>query len=290
MMRVGFIGLGLMGLPMAHNILRAGFPLSVYNRTKSKAKELAAQGAVVVDSPAALGATCDVIVSIVTGPDDVRAVYLGSDGVAQSPKKDLIVVDMSTIGPTAAKQIAKDLAQHGISFVDAPVTGSTPKAISGELTIFIGGDKAIVEKIEPVLRAMGTTLQYMGSAGMGQAVKMINNYFVGVEAVALAEGMILADSMGLPRAKAAEALGNFSTGMSPVMKLVIGNFATDTYPLIFSLENLKKDVGLAMKEKGLQELALMKLTKETLDQATEAGLGKEDFSTIIKIFTKKETT
>jgi 3-hydroxyisobutyrate dehydrogenase len=290
MMRVGFVGLGLMGLPMAHNILRAGFPLSVYNRTKSKAKELAAQGVVVAESPAVLGATCDVVVSIVTGPDDVRAVYLGPDGVVQSPKKDLIVVDMSTIGPTAAKQIAKDLAQHGVSFVDAPVTGSTPKATSGELTIFIGGDSAIVKKIEPVLRAMGTTLQYMGSIGMGQAVKMINNYFVGVEAVALAEGMILADSMGLPRAKAAEALSNFSTGMSPVMKLVIGNYATGRYPRIFSLENLKKDVGLAMKEKGLQDLALMKLTKQMLDKGVEAGLGKEDFSTIIKIFTKKETT
>lgn len=288
MMRVGFIGLGLMGLPMARNILKAGFPLSVYNRTKDKAKELEKEGVTVVDSPATLGATCDVVISIVTGPEDVRHVHLGPDGVAKHPKAGLIVVDMSTIGPTAAKGIAKELEARGVRFIDAPVTGSTPKATSAELTIFIGGDQPTVEKILPVLRALGTTLEHIGPVGMGQAVKMVNNYFVGVEAVALAEGMMLADAMGLPRSKAAEALSAFSTGMSPVMKLVIGNFATDTYPLIFSLENLKKDVGLAMQEKGTPELALMRLTKEVLDKGVEVGLGKKDFSAIIKTFEKKE--
>lgn len=280
-MQIGFIGLGLMGMPMAKNILKAGFPLSVYNRTAGKAKEL--PGATTVQSPAELGTTCDVIITMVTGPEDVEELC---NKIATNPKKGLIVVDMSTIGPTAAKAIAQKLSDRGVAFVDAPVTGSVVRATSGELTIFVGADGEVFERVKPVLLSMGTTLHHMGPIGSGAAIKLVNNYFAGVEMVALCEGMMLADSMGLSRQKAAEVLQSASTGMSPVMKLVIGNLATHSFPIIFSLANMRKDMQLALAEVTGKQVSLMKLTKETYDKGVSAGLGNEDLSAIIKIIEK----
>jgi 3-hydroxyisobutyrate dehydrogenase-like beta-hydroxyacid dehydrogenase len=207
-LKIGFIGLGLMGLPMAKNILTKGFPLSVYNRSPQKTKELEKLGATVAKSPMELGETSDVVITMVTGPKDVREVLLGKNGVALADRQELIVIDMSTIGPTAAMQIADDLGEMKIEFVDAPVTGGTVGAEKGTLTIFIGGKESIVEKIRPVLEAMGTDIQYIGKVGMGQGVKLINNLIVGESISALAEGFLLADEMKLPRKKVMESLQN----------------------------------------------------------------------------------
>jgi 3-hydroxyisobutyrate dehydrogenase len=287
-MRVGFIGLGLMGMPMARNILKAGFPLSLYSRSSDKTKELVSEGAVVATSPSALGQSCDVVISMVTGPTDVEEVFLGKDGVATSPKEGLIVIDMSTIGPMSAKDIASKLQQKGVAFIDAPVTGSTPRAKTGELTIFIGGERDVIEKIRPVLLAMGTTLHHMGPVGMGQAIKMINNYFVAVEAVAMSEGMMLADQMGLDRLKAAEVLQSACTGMSPIMQLVIKNYATHEHPLLFSLGNMRKDITLAQQEARDKHFSLMNLTQKIFDEGVTSGLAHEDFSSIIKLLERKD--
>jgi 3-hydroxyisobutyrate dehydrogenase-like beta-hydroxyacid dehydrogenase len=173
--KVGFIGLGLMGNPMAKNILKKGFSLTVYNRTKEKTVDLVSLGALVADSPAVLAKEVDVIITMVTSGKDVAEVLFGKNGVAQGAKKGLIVIDMSTIGPTTAKDISQKLHKHGIAFLDAPVTGSTPKAISGELTIFVGGEKEILDSVYGVLSAMGTNIVYLGQAGSGQAIKLINN-------------------------------------------------------------------------------------------------------------------
>src|SRR5688572_29799050 len=136
-MKVGFIGLGLMGNPMAKNILKKGFELTVYNRTLEKAEEFKSLGAKVASSPSQVAQNAEVIITIVTGPADVEAVLFGTNGVVSTAKPGTVVVDMSTIGPTAAKKIYADCTNHGVKFIDAPVTGSTPKAISGELTIFV---------------------------------------------------------------------------------------------------------------------------------------------------------
>lgn len=135
-LKVGFIGLGLMGNPMAKNILKSGFSLSVYNRSKERTKEFKKLGAEIYDSPKELAENVDVIVSMITGPKDVEDVFLGKSGVAKGAKKGLIAIDMSTIGPAAAKNIYKNLQKQEISFLDAPVTGSVIRAVSGELTIF----------------------------------------------------------------------------------------------------------------------------------------------------------
>ena len=286
---VGFIGLGLMGKPMALNILKNEFPLVVYNRTSSKTEELQTAGAKVAESPKGVAEVSDIVIIMVTAPEDVEEVVFGNNGIVTANKKDLTVVDMSTIGPTAAIKIAEKLKSSGISFIDAPVTGSTPKAITGELTIFIGGEEAVFEKVKPVLLAMGTTLHYMGKNGTGQAIKLVNNFLVAADTIAVSEAVLLADKMGLSREKVAEALKT-ATGTSPAMNLALPNFITNEFPAKFSLANLKKDVSLASQEMEKNSLSLptLKHAKELYDNGMDKNLGSEDFSAIMKIVSKEE--
>lgn len=286
-MKIGFIGLGLMGLPMAKNILAKGFPLSVYNRTPAKTKELQKLGATVVKSPMELGETCDVIITCVTGPKDVREVLLGKNGVALADRQELIVVDMSTIGPTAAMQIADDLKEMKIDFVDAPVTGGTAGAQKGTLTIFIGGKESVVEKVRPVLATMGSDLQYIGKIGMGQGVKLINNLIVGETISALAEGFLLADEMKLPRKKVMESLQNVF-GLSPNMKNKMPNMVSGKHPVTFSVANIRKDLSLAQKElESKNKLPLLKITERLYKQGIDQGLANDDLSAVIEVLEEK---
>ncbi len=286
-MKIGFIGLGLMGLPMAKNILANGFPLSVYNRTSAKTKELQKLGATVAKSPMELGETCDVVITCVTGPKDVREVLLGKSGVALADRQELIVVDMSTIGPTAAMQIADDLKEMKIEFVDAPVTGGTAGAQKGTLTIFIGGKESVVEKVRPVLATMGSDLQYIGKIGMGQGVKLINNLIVGETISALAEGFLLADEMKLPRKKVMESLQNVF-GLSPNMKNKMPNMVSGKHPVTFSVANIRKDLSLAQKElESKNKLPLLKITERLYKQGIDQGLANDDLSAVIEVLEEK---
>jgi 3-hydroxyisobutyrate dehydrogenase len=283
-MKVGLIGLGLMGNPMAKNILKKGFELTVYNRTLEKAEEFKSLGAKVASSPSQVAQNADVIITIVTGPADVEEVLLGANGVALSAKPGTVVVDMSTIGPTAAKKMYADCLKHNVKFVDAPVTGSTPKAISGELTIFVGGEKQDYDKVLPVLQAMGTTVHHLGPSGSGQAVKLINNLLVASTVTALAEGFLLADAQGLPREKLVEALEDVPA-VSPFMKMKMQNMLKDDYSVLFSVANLQKDLDLAVAESTgkSQELTILKQVNEYYKQGKEQGLGDLDISAILKV-------
>lgn len=286
-MKVGFIGLGLMGLPMAKNILAKGFSLSVYNRSPQKTKELEKMGASVAESPMELGETCDVVITMVTGPKDVREVLLGKNGVALADRQELIVVDMSTIGPTAACRIADDLKEMKIDFVDAPVTGSVVRAESGELTIFIGGKETVVEKVRPVLAAMGTDLQYMGKIGMGQAIKMVNNLIAGETVATLAEAFILADTLKLPRKKVMDSLQNVF-GVSPNMKMKMPNMVSGKFPTAFSVANIRKDLKLAQLElEDKNQLPILKISEKLYKQGIDQGLGNEDLSAVIEVLEEK---
>lgn len=282
-MKVGFIGLGLMGNPMAKNILKSGFELTVYNRTKTKTAELKKLGAAVADSPKTLAANSDVIITMVTAPKDVVAVLFGNHGVVKAKKKDLVIIDCSTIGPKAAKTIAKKLAGYGIEFIDCPVTGSTPKAITGELTIFIGGKKSIIEKVKPILLAMGKTLNYMGPSGSGQAIKMVNNYLLAATVAALGEAMILSDKLKLTRTQTGAALKT-GVALSPMMLLKLENHIAETYPLLFSTANMSKDVTLALNElTNKKSLPLLALLEKLYAKANKTKLSSQDYATIIKI-------
>ncbi len=283
---VGFIGLGLMGKPMALNIHKAGFPLSVFNRSEKRTTEFKRLGVAVFDSPKTLAENVDIIVSCVTGPKDVREIYLGKKGVAMGAKTGMVVIDMSTIGPVAAKEIHDDLKECGISFIDAPVTGSVERATAGTLFIFAGGSKKALDIAMPVLQAMGEKVNLMGPVGSGQAVKLVNNLIVGESLAALAEGMLLADSMGLPRKKVAESLEDVPA-LSPMMRMKLPNMVKDHFPTAFSISNMRKDLKLALDqlEKG-SSLPFLKLVDKLYKSGIDQGLGESDNSGILEILSK----
>jgi 3-hydroxyisobutyrate dehydrogenase-like beta-hydroxyacid dehydrogenase len=286
-MKVGFIGLGLMGNPMAKNILKAGIPLTVYNRTASKVSEFKSLGARIAGSPQELAGSSDIVITMVTGPNDVKEVLFGAHGVIEGRHKGLTVIDMSTIGTMAALEIVGRLNTVGIQFLDAPVTGSTPKAKSGELTIFIGGKKDVYEKVKPVLMAMGNNLHYVGKSGSGQAIKLINNYILAATIAVLSEGMIFADSIGLPP-KVVEEILKTVPAMSPMMNLKIPNYVTQTYPLLFSMKNMRKDLSLAHEElkKHTVDLPIFQKTRAVYELACKRGFVDADFSQVIKVIGK----
>jgi 3-hydroxyisobutyrate dehydrogenase-like beta-hydroxyacid dehydrogenase len=284
---VGFIGLGLMGNPMAKNIIKAGFPLTVYNRTQQKGNEFASLGATIATSPRFLAEHVDVVITIVTAAKDVEEVLFSEHGVVSSGNKHLTVVDMSTIGPTATKSIAQRLSNAGIDFLDAPVTGGTYGAQSGELTIFIGGKEAVFEKVKPLLLSMGNNIHFMGAIGNGQAIKLINNFIIASSMATLSEGMVFADVLGLPRAAVADALKTVA-GVSPMMNKKMQNYVSGEYPMNFTIRNMHKDVSLAIQELGgKQSLSVMQLIYSLYEKAAKSELADSDYSQIIDIIEKK---
>jgi 3-hydroxyisobutyrate dehydrogenase len=276
---VGFIGLGLMGNPMAKNILKKGFPLSVYNRSEKRLEEFKKLDVTLANSPKELADSVDVLITMVTGPKDVAEVYLGTNGISKTTNNHLIAIDMSTIGPTAVKKIADKLS---FPLLDAPVTGSTYKAKTGELTIFIGGDKKVYEKVKPVLAAMGTNLQYMGEQGSGQAIKLINNFLVAATITSLAESMLLADALGLKRQKAADAL-QLVPAVSPFMVMKLPNVVKQEFPVAFSLNNMTKDLQLAVGESKGKTLHILKQIEKLYKAAQKKGYGEEDMSAVMNV-------
>lgn len=293
-MKIGFIGLGLMGNPMVKNIIKSGFPVSVYNRSSKRTEEFKKMGIKIRKSPKELAKDSDIVISMVTAPKDVKKVMLGKDGVLEGSKNGLIVIDMSTIGPKAAIEIRKGLEKHGVDFLDAPVTGSVMKAIPGELTIFIGGKENIYKKAKPVLLAIGKDLNYMGPIGTGQAVKLINNHLVGSSLIALAEGMILADLFNLPREKVAKALEN-AYPVSVLMKLKMPNMIKNEFPTAFSVANMHKDLKLALEETKnppaggkRTNLPMLKLVEKLYKKGLLMNLGNADNSAILKVLEKNK--
>lgn len=285
--RVGFIGLGLMGNPMAKNIHKSRYPLIVYNRNLKKLTEFKKLGISIARSPKELASQSDVVITMVTGPKDVRQVLLGKNGVAEGAKKGLIVIDMSTIGKKAALEISEDLQNFDISFVDAPVTGSVTRATDGTLTIFIGAERRVYTKVEEILKTMGTNLQYMGPVGMGQAIKLVNNLLVAESLTALAEGMLLADSMGLSRMKVAQALDQAMV-TSPLLRGKMPNMVKEKFQTAFSLANMDKDLKLSLQE-SQRTLPVLKKTEQLYTKGVKEGLGNDDNSAILQVLEGKKT-
>jgi 3-hydroxyisobutyrate dehydrogenase-like beta-hydroxyacid dehydrogenase len=286
--KVGFIGLGLMGKPMALNIHKKGFPLSVYNRSPEKLKEFKKLGIATFVSPAELAKDSDVIITMITAPKDVKEVALGKNGIAESGNKNLVHIDMSTIGPSAAKEVAKGLRAKSIDFIDAPVTGSTDRAKTGELVIFVGGDKKIFEKVKPVLEAMGTELPYMGPVGSGQAIKLVNNLIGGETIAVLGEAFMLGQSLGLTKKQIHEALKN-TFSISPNMKNKMPMIEKGEYPVMFSVANMRKDLKLGLTEKDSSTpLPILKTTEAIYKKTIDEGWGEEDIAATFKVISRKK--
>jgi len=206
MLKVGYIGLGLMGKPMARNILKAGFPLVVHNRSRAAVDELVAEGATAANSPAEVAAVVDVVITNLPDSPDVELVALGTDGIIEGAKEGLIFIDNSTIKPATARHIAEKLGEKGVLSLDAPVSGGDVGAINGTLTIMLGGPEAALNKAMPVLEAMGKSITLVGDSGAGQIAKVCNQIMVGAQMVAMGELLIVAQKAGADPQKVVQAI------------------------------------------------------------------------------------
>lgn len=243
----GFIGLGIMGSAMAMNIHKAGFPLIVYNRTRSKTEPFAKLGIPVAESPREVAERSDVVIDMVTDAPDVEEVLLGPNGVVHGAHPGLIVIDMSTNSPDHARYFARELGKYGIEFLDAPVTGGDiGGARQGTLTIMVGGKYEVFEKVRPILQAMGKTIIYAGDVGNGQMLKLLNQIVVGIDMLAVAEAMALAKKAGIDMEKLFTVLSTGAANSFTVQyympKMMKGDFEPG-----FRAAHLKKDLRYAIE-------------------------------------------
>ena len=280
MNKIGFIGLGTMGAPMAHNLLRAGFDVTVHNRTRDREIPLEQAGAKRAATPAEAAAGAEVVVTIVADTPDVEAVLFGPHGVAGASKPNTVVVDMSTISPDATREFGKRLAERGIAFVDAPVSGGSEGAQKGTLTIMCGGEAADVQRVTPVLEAMGSKITHVGGTGSGQLTKAVNQIVIAGYFLAVAEGMTFGMKAGLDMDKVLEAI---SAGMSrsAVLEMRARNMIDDTYPLGFKLSLHLKDLRIALEQaqRDGTDLRLARMVAD-MEAALEGIHGDEDMSVI----------
>ena len=210
--RVGFIGLGIMGQGMARNLMKAGFALTVWNRTASKAEPFAAEGAKVAETPANLAGQCDVIVICVSDTPDVEAVLLGENGVIDGVQAGSLVIDCSTISPIRTQEFAALLAGKGVDMLDAPVSGGSEGAAKGTRSIMVGGDASQFERAQPYLQAMGKSITHVGGNGAGQMVKLVNQILVVNGMLALGEAFLFAQAGGLDLEKTLRAVEGGAAG------------------------------------------------------------------------------
>ena len=267
-MRVGFVGLGTMGGAMAANAARAGFDVSVWNRTPGRAGELADMGVQTADSASAVAAASEIIITIVSDTPDVEAVVFGPDGVAAGAPAGSLVIDMSTISPSATRDFAARLAGQGVAMLDAPVSGGSEGAKKGTLSIFVGGDAADLERARPVLESLGTTITHVGPIGAGQAVKAVNQVILAGTYLGVAEGIVLALKAGLDVDQVVGALSG-GAAQSWVLTNRSGRMKDNDYPLGFKVALHRKDLGIALAM--ARELGAS-LPVSALCEAIEAGL------------------
>jgi len=279
-MRVGFIGLGTMGAPMARNLLNAGFDITVHNRTRSKEEPLAAAGAQRASTPADAARDAEVVVTIVSDTPDVEHVLFDDDGVVHGATPGCLVVDMSTISAGATRAFGSRLGEGGVRMIDAPVSGGSEGAEKGTLTIMCGGDAADVEDARPVLDVMGSKVTHIGPLGSGQLTKAVNQIMIAGYFEAVAEGLVFAMKAGLDTDKVLEAIG---AGMarSAVLEMRASNMINDTYPLGFKLSLHLKDLNIALDEakRNGVELPLAEMVR-SFEEKLVADHGDEDLSAL----------
>ncbi len=204
--KIGFIGLGIMGKPMAHNLLKAGFTVIVHNRHQDVTDELVTAGASASATPREIAALCDVLITMLPDTPQVQDVLLGSEGVIEGAHEELIVIDMSTISPIVTRTLAGQLAERGITMLDAPVSGGDKGAIAGTLSIMVGGDESAFQRCLPVFQALGKTVVHVGDSGAGQVVKACNQIVVALVIEAVSEALVLGSKAGVDPAKILQVL------------------------------------------------------------------------------------
>ena len=280
MTEVGFLGLGLMGAPMARRLVDAGHDVAVWNRTAARAEPLAAAGAEVAATPAEAAAGREVVITMLTDRDALEAVLFGEGGAAGAMAPGSLLVDMSTVGPDTVRDTAARLPE-GVGVVDAPVTGSTPRAEAGELRIMVGGPEPDFERARPLLEVLGTPRR-VGDLGAGAAMKLVNNSTLGAVLVGIGEALALGEALGLERATVLDALaGSYLGGMVDAKRSMLD---AGEFPPQFKLSLAAKDLRLVEQaaEAGGRNLPGVGVARAAFDEAERAGRGDEDYAAVVE--------
>jgi 2-hydroxy-3-oxopropionate reductase len=281
---IGFIGLGIMGRPMARNLLKAGYPLVVHSRSKGPVDAIVGAGAKAAGSPREVAGQCDVLITMLPNSPDVEQVALGKDGIIEGAKKGLVFADMSTISPIVTQKIGKALESKGVRMLDAPVSGGEKGAIDGALSIMVGGDKDVFDAVLPIFQAMGKTITLLGPLGFGGFTKLANQIIVAVNLTALAEALTLGKKAGLDRELLLTALGGGLAG-SKCLEQKKANYISNTYNPGFKVDLHFKDLGLIMESARALGVPLpaTAVVQELFNALRVKGRGGLDHSGVITL-------
>jgi len=287
-MKIGFIGLGLMGVRMANNLLDNGNELIVYNRTKDKAETLIKKGAVIAESPSEVGKQVNIIFTMLSDPSAVEKVAFGENGFLNKFKQNSLWIDCSTVNPSFTKSTAAKVKKLNLRFIDAPVAGTTIPAEKGELIFFVGGDKKDVEEVKPLFEVMGKKILHLGANGKGTSMKMVINLILGQAMIAFSEGLVLGESLGFTK----EELYNILLGGPVAAPFLTGKkdkIANNNFEPEFPLQWMFKDfqlVSLTGYENNVA-LPMTNQAKELYSLAIKYGFGEKDFSSIYNFLSGK---
>ena len=294
-MHIGFIGLGNMGAPMAHNLLKAGHQLSVFDLNAAAVENLVGAGALPVDSPTAIAqGNAELIITMLPAAPHVKSVYLGENGLIASARAGVMLIDCSTIDPHSAREVAKAAAEHGNPMLDAPVSGGTGGAAAGTLTFMVGGSDADFDRAQPILAAMGKNIVHCGAAGNGQVAKVANNMLLGISMIGVAEAMALGVALGMD-AKTLAGVINTSSGRcwssdtyNPFPGVLDNVPASRGYSGGFGSDLMLRDLGLATEaaKQVRQPVILGALAQQLYQSFSAQGHGGLDFSAIINQYRK----
>ncbi|KXG42604.1 NAD(P)-dependent oxidoreductase [Tepidibacillus decaturensis] len=287
-MRIGWIGLGNMGVPMATNLKKAGYELFVYNRSKEKAQPLLEMGATFKESPKEIAASVDVLITMVADDEAVKDVYTREDGVLAGLKEGQIAIDMSTISPETSKTIAALCKEKGVEMLDAPVSGSVAPAKEGTLVVLVGGDAETYEKVKPIFDIVGKASFLLGGNGAGSNAKLAINSMLGIYIQGLAETVLFAEKAGIPRETMLEIVKLSAVG-SPIVNIKTPSIIQDYFPAAFALKHATKDLRLAMDRAKEMDLSfpLIEKAANTYEDALNAGNGELDLMAILSYLAKK---
>lgn len=282
--RIAFLGLGIMGSRQAANVAAAGFPLTVWNRTAATAREFAERhGAELASSPAEAARASDIVVTMVVDGAQVESVLLGSGGVVEGAHEGLLCVDMSTIAPAETRRIGARLADRGVAMLDAPVTGSSPRAADATLTIMAGGEPGDFERARPLLEAMGELIVHVGPLGQGEMLKLINNSVAAANTSVVGQALLVAQATGVDLDALVRVLAAGSGG-STVLELKSGPMREHDYTTLFKLEHMLKDVRLCLEEAQAASVPFPAAAeaRELLNAAMARGHAADDFAALIE--------
>jgi 3-hydroxyisobutyrate dehydrogenase-like beta-hydroxyacid dehydrogenase len=279
MAKIGFLGLGEMGTPMAGRLLHAGHDVVVWNRTMERTAPLAQKGAAVASSPANAASGADFVITMLATPEALEQVVFGTGGLAPALSRGQVLIDMSTVGPDEVRSVASRLPK-GISLVDAPVRGSVPQAESGRLEVFVGATDEDFARVQPILEALGS-VRHTGGPGSGAAMKLVANLALGAAIVTLGEALSLGESLELKRDLLLDALVDSPIG--PIVKAKRANVESGEFAPSFKLRHAAKDLRLVMEAAAAKgrDLKQARVNREWLDEAAQRGAADLDFSAVV---------